>query len=607
MVQINAQRNTQIIIIQNPNKEEKIMPIVGNTSEAKIVGASYSRDPLYSYAKAFKECAESILNESGLDIFDEPKRVMRGASTREAMKRFFVENCYDENDTTLTLEEKEDIVACQEQQFENDVKAMNEHASLPDYNPIVGMALPIHKLILMNMVFDKGAIQKVTATSPKFTISLERRILVTPSGDELDMFLDQNQMTDAINSTAPFKEFDLSIPEDGSTDILGALGGAQGLDNLAISTYISAINIGPVLYEPGDILPNDDGFVTEDGEVAEEEQEVDTWIRTNIKFNPNYGGPGHYERVLVQAVTWEAKVKDATTGEVTSEQFTDTLSATMNKNVITVTNLTGAVANIKLKTRLDTSNGMLETCSVKWKVDTELVEIDTSIPINTTISPEEVKDLAALYQVNQLTKLMGMFKTALANYKDDTILAGLNEDYETMNSRRKTFGQFDFKPRVGYALDHVEWRHKTFFDYLDSQVTKLLQVWNDPNVTIAVFGDPELIRKITPKEYTYQAPAAIGPVELTYTQTVVNASDKRVYSLLGSDKLRGSDTLIVVLNPRNTDRIMYRIYDYQMYVSNEIRNAKNWALPAITAFERFKFLPYQSVQGRIEILNRTGL
>ena len=34
----------------------------------------------------------------------------------------------------------------------------------------------------------------------------------------------------------------------------------------------------------------------------------------------------------------------------------------------------------------------------KWETQTELVEIDTSMPINTTISPEEVKDLAALYQ-----------------------------------------------------------------------------------------------------------------------------------------------------------------------------------------------------------------
>ena len=135
----------------------------------------------------------------------------------------------------------------------------------------------------------------------------------------------------------------------------------------------------------------------------------------------------------------------------------------------------------------------------------------------------------------------------------------------------------------------------------------MLQVLNDPNMTVSIFGDPDIIRKITPKDYTYQAPASIGPVELDYTQTVVNASDKRVYQFLGSDKLRGNDELMVILNPRNTDRIVYRIYDYQMYVSNEIRNAKNPALPALHAFERWKFVEYQPVQNRIKILNKSGI
>lgn len=580
------------------------MSLIVGEKKNKTIGTSYTKDPLYPYAKAFKETADALVNESGLDIFDEPNRIYRGASSKETMKRFFLENYIDENNTTVSPEEREEIMEAAELQFDNDVEAMFEHAVLPEYNPIVGMALPIHKLILMNMVFDKGAIQKLTAAAPKFTVSMERRILVTPTGEEIDMFSQQNQMTAAIDSTAPFREFELSIPEIGTTDILGQLGGVPNLDNLAIGSYISGIFVPGVLYEVGDKIPNEDGYVTEESEIAEEEQEIDTWYKVNIKLNPNYGGPNHLERTVNQKIRIPMKKKNGT--EVETVVLEDVISAAMDKNRFQI-NSFGKVTKVKVNTRLDTSNGMLETCSVKWKVDTELVEIDTAIPINTTISPEEVKDLAALYQVNQLTKLMGLFKTALANYRDDHILQFLNESYETLHPIRKTYSTFDFAPRDGYALDHVEWRHRTFFDHLDSEVTRLLQVWNDPNVTVAIFGDPDLIRKITPKEYTYQAPAAIGPVELTYTQTIVNASDKRVYNLLGSDKLRGSDTLIVILNPRNTDRIMYRIYDYQMYVSNEIRNSANPALPALHSYDRFKLYEYQSVQGRIKILNRSGL
>ena len=587
-------------------KGEFSMAIVNNEIPHLDVGTSYSQSQDYTFAKAFKETADAVYQESTFDLFEEPSRVYRSPVGRETMKKFFMENAIDPNNTLFSIEEKEQQVQEMERQFDNDLQAMREHAVLPEYNPIVGMALPIHKLILMNMVFDKGAIQKVTAPAPKFTISLKRRILVTQSGEEIDMFAQQNLMTAAINNTAPFKEIELALPEMQGTDILGTLGGTSPLDNLAISTHISAIKIPGVVYEVGDKLPNEDGYVTEESEIAESQQTVDTWYACHIEFKPNYGGPEHLDRTLQQPIKLEVK-KTNTSGEVEIVLIEDILAASMDKNRFTATSAFGNISDIKIKTRLDTSNAMLPTCSVKWDINTELVEIDTAIPINTTISPEEVKDLAALYQVNQLTEIIGMVKTVLANYKDDTILAFLEDSYRTLPPICKTWNKFDFAPREGYALDHVEWRHKTFFDFLDSEVTHLLQVWNDPNVTVAIFGDPDLIRKITPKEYVYQAPAAIGPVELTYTQTVVNASDKRVYNLLGSDKLRGSDDLIIILNPRGTDRIMYRIYDYQMYVSNEIRNSQNPALPALHSFERFLCKEYQAVQGRVRIENRSGL
>ena len=581
------------------------MPI-GGIRETKTVGSSYRKHPLYSYAKAYSEAANAILTTEGCDVFDEPRKAYNRSASSAALKKFFVENCYDVEDKNLTPDDIEDKIACMEAQFENDVQAMNEHAVLPEYNPIVGMSLPIHKLILMNNVFDKGAIQKVTAVQPKFTISMERQILVTPTGEELDMFLDQNKMTDAINSTAPLTEIEMTLPEYEGTDVIGALGGTS-LDNLVLSTTISAVKVKDVVIEKGDILPNADGYIVPGGEVATSDTATttDVWFAVDIKFNPTYSNNSSMvnslERVVMYPYT--VTVKKDVSGTVKPVEVKDTISASMNKNLFRIGALNNNISAVKIKTRLDTANGMLETCSVKWKIATDLVEIDTAIPINTTITPEEVKDLAAMYQVNQLTKLMSMYKTALANYKDDTILRKLNESYQTLDARAKNYTTYDFKPRNGYALDHIEWRSKTFMDHLDSHITKLLQVINDPNMTVSIFGDPDVIRKITPQEYSYAAPASIGPVELDYTQTVCNISSKRVYNFLSSDKLRGSDQLIVVLNPRNTDRIIYRIYDYQMYVSNEIRNSQNPALPALHAFERWLFKEYQGVQGRIKLLN----
>ena len=580
------------------------MPI-GGTRQNHVAGSSYKKDPLYPFAKLFCETAQYILDEDGLDIFEEPSKIMRRKSSKESMRKFFVENSTDTSNTEADPEDLQDMEEQYEEQFENDCHAMYEHAAPAEYNPIVGMALPIHKLILMNNVFDKGGIQKVTAVQSRFTISLERRILVTPEGEELDMFLDQNKMTAAIDATNPMKEFELTLPQtEDDNDILSELGGTN-LDSLGIETYISAVKVEDVVIEAGDTTVNEAGFIEKGNPVAEAELVTDAWFHVNIRFNPNYGGPNHYERTVYQPLEIACKQKvDGATKEV---RIKEAITGSMNKNKFNILSTYGNIKAVKLSARLDTSNAMLETCQVKWKVDTDLVEIPTAIPINTTISPEEIKDLAALYNVNQLTKLMGMFKTAMSNYKDDHIKKELDNSYKRMNERTSFYGKFDFAPRDGYALDHVEWRHKTFMDFLDSYVTKMLQVLNDPNMTITIFGDPEIVRKITPKDYSYQAPSSIGAVTLDYTQTIVNNSDKRVYNFIGSDKMRGTEQLMVILNPRNTERIVYRIYDYQLYVSNEIRNIQNPALPAIHAFERWKFVEYQPVQGRIDILNPSGL
>ena len=573
------------------------MPTVGKRKSTASMGRSYYSDPIQAYAESFSSCAKDILQE-GVDLFLEPHKALQLPATRNALKNFFVENSYDEREfsamdpksAALMIEDAQNMAVAQ---FENDLDAIQEHTNLGNMNPVIGMTFPLHKNIMMNNVFDKGAIPKFVAREPKFTISMEKRILVTPNGEEIDMYKEQYKMRDAIESTAPFTEVELTLPQlEGDTDILGAIG-ATDEDNLSIDTYISAVKMTGVFMQAGDVNPETNEIIAEDGT-------YDFWMPVRLNFTPYYG---EIDRSIVREI--EIKAKNATDPTQT-EVKRDVITGYMRNNKFMLSSSTGLVSAVKLNARLDTSSAMVKTCSVRWKVNTEIVEIGSALPINTTVSPEEVKDLGALYNVNQLSKILSLMKTALGEYKDGTIKKELDTSFVTMPATNKFATTFDFAPRSGYALDHVEWRHKTFMDYLDSVATGLFQVLNDPNMTISIFGSPELVRKITPTEYTYQTPSNIGPVELDFVKTVVT-SDKRVYQFISSDKLRGNPNLIIVLCPRNTDRIVYRIYDYQMYVSNEIRNMANPALPAIHAFERWKFVEYQPVQGRIQILHPTGL
>lgn len=572
------------------------MPVVG-TRKNNSMGNGYSYDGIHGLAEAFRATASDILNE-GVDLFTDPMKAIQVRSTRNALKNFFTENAFDADEFTKVdpghaAQLMEDAQTSVEELFQNDVEGLMEHAVVGSMNPVMGMTFPLHKNLMMNNVFDKGAIPKFVAREPKFTISMEKRILTTPDGQEIDMFKEQYKMREAIDSAAPFVEVEMKLPETGATDVLGALHATTD-DALSIETHISAVKVSGVYLEAGDINP-------ETGAPVEAAGEVSFWMPVKLDFVPNYGD---IDRVIAEEVV--LKGKKLVDDTVVPYEYKDVITGFVRKNAFVINSTSGLVSDVKLNARLDTSSAAVRTCSVSWKVRTDIVEIPSAIPINTTVSPEEVKDIGALYNTNQLAKIMSLMKTALGEYKDATIKNKLDISFQNMPAENKFATTFDFAPRAGYALDHVEWRRKTFMDYLDSVVTGLLQVLNDPNMTVSVFGAPDLIRKVTPTEYTYQTPSNIGPVELDFVKTVVT-SDKRVYQFIGSDKMRGNPNLIIILCPRNSDRIVYRIYDYQMYVSNEIRNTANPALPAIHGFDRWKFVEYQPVQGRIKVLNPTGL
>ena len=573
--------------------------VVGNRHSNTSAGRGYLRDPIAKYAQAFAECATDILQETSVDMFTDIGRALQYKASNNALKNFFVEGSIDEDairvmDGEWASESIQEATEAMEEQFLNDREVvLSEYANLGSFNPIIGMSFPLHKYILMNNIFDKGAIPKVVAREPKFTMTMETRYLVTPDGEEIDMFKEQYRMTPAIDNTVPHAEVEISLPETETTDVLGQIVGARDDDKLSIDTYISAVKT-TVYLKAGDANP-------ETGEIVDADGEVEVWLPTQLRFVPSYG---EYDRTITEGVT--IRTRDASDPDTYIEKKA-VIGGYVRNNKFSMVDHKGVVSDVRLAAKVDSSTAMIETCSVRWDTKTTIVEIPEAVPINVPVSPEEIKDVAALYNTNQLSKIMSMIKLTLGNYKDDKIKQFLDESFVRIPDNQKVASTFDFAPaRAGYAFSHIQWRKETFMDYLDHVTTIMLQYLNDPNMTISVFGSPELVRMVTPTEYTYQAPSNIGPVELDFSRTIVT-SDKRVYQFVGSDKLRGTTNFILVLCPRNSERIIYRIYDYQMYISNEIRNVKNYALPAVHAFERWKMVEYQPVQGRVKILHPTGL
>lgn len=643
------------------------MPVIGNTTSRKPGSSGYSHDPMAAYAKEFLNLTQSFLEEARLDLYQEPFKVFRTPLTDETVKNFFMENSADPRG--MTTEEYEDHMLMMEQMYENDKTAVLEHCGMGQYNPVIGMTFPIHKNIMLNNIFDKGAIPKFVAEAPRFTVSMETRWMIDPeTGEKIDMWREQYKMTDAIDKAAPLKSMYLPLPEAENTNILETMFGVpeDQNNNLSIESHVSGL-VGTRVVYPGQtvqiVVKNSDAATTPatvtytiqnytnttaqayviptdsptdlNAQLPKVEATVTQTVTGAIfnwrgPFAPAYGGYDRqiceqYALPIVKTVaagtlpgTWKLTVElaDGTTQEIDNTTDENAIpgqyrtvgfvSGFAKDNRFGMTSSNAKVAGVILTSRIDTSSAMLKTASATWSVRTDIIEIPNAVPMNVTISPEEVKDIAALYQINQLTKVMSLMKISLANYKDDKIRRYLDKSFLEMPDDSKIARQFDFAPSNNYALDPIEWRHKTFMDSLDTHATQLLHVLNDPNVTFNIIGRDDLIRKITPTDYTYQSPSSIGPVQLDFVKTIVT-SDKRTYQFISSDKLRDCNNLMIIVCPRNSERFIYRIYDYQMYLSNEIRNISNPALPAVHAFERWVIKEYQPVQGRIRILNPTGL
>ena len=589
------------------------MAVLGSI-DTKLDLRGYAQDPMHALAEQFVDTARAAHQESGLDIFGDPGRFLEDQFTKGEMKKFFTENSFDPKDPKFqnpeVLKEHMDNM---ETLFENDAnQIMQEATALGEYNPVIGMALPMHKNILMNAIFDQ-VMPKDVAKGPKFTLTMEVRNLVDTKGNVIDLFAEQNKIKKAVDESIPQTEFVIPAAEFGrpTGNIVmdhfvtpGIIASARNVD-LSMKTYVNKIlvkgyaEVGAVVC---DVATGEETEATEAGEAV---------LVFNIdgKFTAGYGPNNRIlnKRVALivpTAADAEEKVYIDMMGNVEDNKIKLMASAVMKEDDTVSTAVT--LEGVKVSAVLDVSSAAFPTVKVKWSATTDFYEIPEAPHITCPITPEEVKDIQALYDVNQVTKLMSMMRLVLLHWKDDSIHEDLDQSFLTMPATNKVAGAIDWAPPLNYNSNPVEWRRVMFMDNLDMYVTRMLNVLNDENMTVAVFGRPELIKRITPQQFTYQTPSNIGPVELDFTRTVVT-SEKRVYNFVSTQKMRNNNNLIILLIPRNSMRITYKVIDYQMYISSEIRDHEQYELPAMTCFERWYFLSYQPVQGRIRVLNPSGL
>lgn len=449
------------------------MPVVsgGNTVDKDSILRGYEKDKMYGLAKDFLQVANAGLDE-GYDIYSEPQKFINEASLRNSMEQFFLENTFDRKDPDF-----QDAAAVRDHDlmlstlFKNDIQGISEAAPLGSFNPVVGITFPMHKNLLMTTVFDKGAIPKAVADTPQFTLTMETRTMYSPDGREIDMFLEQNKIKDMIERSVPHKDVVIMLPEDQETDVLGLLGvdKSKTTANISRATKVTKILVSQAYILKGEEYYDSDAKVIKvaDAAVPASDKLYKVITIEPIRFVASYG---QYDRTFQKRI--DLIVPTDANGAVKQHIFQ--FAGSMHKNKFTFMASDPEVKGVVLSAQLDVSSAAYETPKVKWSARTDFFEIPEAPHITVTVSPEETKDVQAMYNVNQLTKLLSMIKLSLLNYKDDKILESLDESFINMPSTSKVSGAFNFCPPDGYLGSHVTWRYETFMDYLDTQVTYLL-------------------------------------------------------------------------------------------------------------------------------------
>lgn len=576
----------------------------------------YSQEPIYAAAKQYANVIKSIKSEAGRDIFRETATCLADDYAREAIKEFYMKDTFDPNDPMY----KEDIEAQNEAYddaqlyFENYVDCVNENQSINSQNPVIAMTPPVFKDILMNNIWNQGIIPKMVTDTPDITIEREIRWMITPEGERFDMFRQQYKISKALEAVRPMKSIYLpNNTKAGDIDVLGRMFSvSKETEHFDSDINISGI-VAPRLVKPGETIKKVLQLDLTDANTMEEhttnvvdytntstsDEVVENAVwEVRIPTTPGYGesSKAYFNR--------EVKISPAA-ADGTTVDTTVYVSGFLQRDELTISVNDATVKGVVLSARQAASSGTIVSPTGEWERISRLEKIPEATHLVTTVSPEELKDIAALYNVNQITKHMSIFKTILENYRDDTVRNFLDDSFRKMPWREGFSFIFDMAPRDGYALDHVTWRKATFMDAVDTWVTKMLQVLNDPNMAVNFVGRADIIRKITPTDYIYQSSQAMGPIPLDFVRTVTT-TDNRNYQFVSCDKMRDNNNIIIILTPRNSERFMYRIYDYQTYVSNELRDPKNQNLPAISCFDRWRIFEYQAVQARCHVLNPTG-
>lgn len=537
---------------------------------------SFLPDANSDFKETVQSVFESFRNNENLDPMEDILKILKVDALRESYKEELLSDVRDQQFEDPYMAQTYDKL---DQLFENtQLEMVRENTGT--LNPIVGFTLPILKKSYLEC-HGKDIVMTEVAPSPIVKMAFERKFLKDKEGNKYyipEIYYDdkfQEVMPHALGKQVTSKFY----PEAGlfpihEFNVLEASGGSIALrDSLSANFVIDAVII--------DVNGVD---VTLEG----------------LGIRPDKGTQGTFGYKVV--------AKNPA-GDIAEDFISGRLDYYTGK--ITVSHSNGLIKQVRFAGNLSNQHN---TESLEFDREREPItwEIPEGARFNTGMTIERLRDTQALTNIDLMAETISDMSETMSQYEDSTILAFLEQSFNTWKERKTLpFGfedgftetyQFDFIPPTNTILPTSQWSHDIKW-YLNRQMDSLKEKLKTDKIMFVIYGNPAHISLLQDDvKWVIDDSSRVGGVQLEYRFGVMTKTKSRVH-VVSTMKVSRDKGLRIVAFPTTKEHITFKHLKYSINISNEYRNPLTPLVPNIMGTSRFLTTEVLPVQGEMKLKN----
>lgn len=553
-----------------------------------VVG-SFTASKDQDFKDGIKNLFESFSNQYRVDAVDNLMQILKTEALSEAYKENLLGDVIQEsfNDPYMDL-----LPQKLEQLYENTAGELLESAYIGQYNPVVGVSLPILKKNFLTC-HSKDIVMTEVPTKSLIRVNFERKFLKDKEGNKYyipEIFYDETYRT--VSDKTRGKR------------VTDKWYGATGTEATEVTKDSEAIRIQDlnVLEASGgslstrDSLGRDFGITAVKMVVGEEVKEIAVDIRQNFGANNTFTYTVESKDEAKSTV-----VKDLIVGQVDPYYGTVSVSCTGGK-----------IVAIQFGGHLSNENNL-----ESLEIDGERETLDWAIPegerFNTGITLEKIKDMKALFNRDVTADIISDMSTVATQFEDSNVIGFLDQSFEKWKNRKELpfgykdgfveVGEFSCQPPTGTFATPSQWISTELKFTINQLLNELKDKLKTKEVIFIAYGHPSNISLIQEDvNWVIDEGQKVGGVELDYRFGVMTPNGNRVH-VISTLKVAKEKGIRFVLQPTTKDTFTFKHYKYSFNIENSYRNPLTPLTPNVMVTSRYLTTEVLPIQGSLELKN----